>query len=204
MNSVTLYEYKGEMLPLRTIAERTGLKCDTLYHRMKKHMCSAEEALEIRRRGNVRKFTFQGEMRTITEIADMTGIPAHTISERVKRGVPIEIAATQKYVRLRNLGMDVTPKLSPLEKYMRSGSDQHIRAKKACKTFMNSDPRRFHLCQARGKVDVFTFRTENFLFSIKLIGSRAIVQGVSKNSDYKLIARVYEFKNGTIQEVTYD
>lgn len=204
MSNVTLYEYRGEMLPLRTIADRTGMEYSILYHRMKKYMCSAEEALTIRRRKiNARRFMYEGEMRTIMEISEMTGVSAHTISERVKRGVPIEIAATQKHVRLRDLGLDVTPKLSPLERYMRAGSERHVRAKKTCKTFMNSDPRQFHLRQARGKVDVFTFHTDNFLFTIKLIGSRAIVQGMSKNSDYELITRAYEFKDNTIREVQY-
>ena len=86
------YPYKGEMLTITEISERTGIPKDTIRQRLRNGMpfekaFSAEDHRVARFKAKTKIFAeYKGEMLPLSEIAERTGIKMMTIRERYRRG----------------------------------------------------------------------------------------------------------------------
>jgi hypothetical protein len=102
-SNTTLYEYQGERLILREIAERTGLSYDLLRWRLTHAGMTVNEAVSTRvQRGqrfsrdvSLKTYLYRGRDMTIRQIAEASGVGLTTLKYRLKQGYNLELA-TQK------------------------------------------------------------------------------------------------------------
>lgn len=87
-----LHPFRGEMLTLNQIAERTDVPRQVIYRRMYNRGMSAEEAVAI---GGVRaaKYMYRGEMLSMAELARRAGIECTSLGKLIKKqGISAEAA----------------------------------------------------------------------------------------------------------------
>ena len=184
------YEYHGEKLPLAEIARRVGMTKPGLYYRMKHFNCSAQEAAEMQIPEKAKRYTWiDGRELTIKEISAITKISTYTISERLRIGIPFMDACTKGKCNRRDYKLDVVPRLSEFERYMRHGEPYERAAKEICRAMMGIDPRKLDLRE----VDYwhYLFDTDCVAFEIEIKHDIARCIGKMKSNGNVLIRRKY-------------
>lgn len=196
-----LYEYHGEMLPLKEIARRSNRTYNTLVYRMRNYHVSAEEAAD-RDWDNVERYQWSdGRMLTLDEISAITGVAVTTIRMRLRRGIPFIDACTLKSCRARKYGLDVTPKLTEEDLYMMDGEVNQRGAKAICREMLGIDPRKVNLRELN--YWIYLFDTDGIEFEIAILRDIATCIGRLKNNGNMLIQRKYRISEDKIREVTY-
>lgn len=98
--TTTLYEFRGQRLHLREIAEATGLTYDCLRWRISRCGMSLDEAVSLPvQKGQrfsrdipLRMLEYQGRMMTVREIAEASGVNYNSLRSRLASGESLEKA----------------------------------------------------------------------------------------------------------------
>ena len=196
-----LHQYKGEMLKLSEIAERTGLTEGQLLYRMKERGCTAEEAVTAVMH-KAKRCEWDGEMLRLSEISARTGIRPETIRNRLKSGVPLEIAATRRVITAQERAYALHRENYATDLYIADGNWRDACAKKICKDVAFTDPRKLGFKMTGA--ETYEFRTHTIRFLIELIGNIATVTGRLDSNGAVLIERKYRVSEHECKEVTYD
>lgn len=195
-----LYLYKGEMLTLQEVAEKTGMTVGQLIYRTKEYGCGIEEAVQmLMKRG--KRLEWNGRLMKYSEIAAETGISAETIRRRVESGVPLEIAATRKVMSAQDRAMYMHRENFEIIQYVNEGSWRDQCAKKICRDVGWNDPRKLDFKMT--SAETYEFHTETIRFLIELIGNNATCTGWLKSNGAVLICRKYRVSKDECKEVTY-
>jgi hypothetical protein len=139
-------EYQGELLTLKQISERTGIKPITLYARLKTKK-PLEQVFFLNRlpgSGQGRKpciaLTVDGVTSTIREWSDKTGLPQQTIGSRLRRG--LSDAEAVKPVT-QGKAFAEKAKKPARQKRTRQDSDEAREWVRQAKTFMKGEAKKF-------------------------------------------------------------
>lgn len=84
-----LYEFRGEMLPIKAIADALGVHPETARRRaIGRHIAEGDELADpyAEPRCTSIVVTIDGESRTVTEWAKAKGISRHTVYKRIEKG----------------------------------------------------------------------------------------------------------------------
>lgn len=200
MSKHILHPFRGELLTLTEIADRVGLTRNTLIYRMRRNKCSAEEAALMTVPERVRRFTWiDGRELTLSEISAITGIRAKTIDQRLRDGIPFFEACTEHDASRRKYGLDVTPKLTEEEKYLRDGERNQCAAKRICKNIMGIDPRKVDFREVN--YWIYQFDTDGVAFEIAIRRDAATCTGKMKSNGNTLIERRYKISENNVKEM---
>lgn len=200
MSKHILHHFRGELLTLTEIADRVGLTRNTLNYRMRRNKCSAEEAALMTMPERSRRFTWiDGRELTLQEISEITGIRAKTIDNRLRVGIPFLDACTGRGISRRAYVLDVVPKLTEEEKYLRDGERNQRAAKQICKNIIGIDPRKVDLREVN--YWIYQFDTDSIAFEIAIRRDTATCTGKMKSNGNTLIERKYKISEYNVKEI---
>ena len=87
-NSVSMVEYRGELISISDLAKRAGIAYNTLVRRLCKDRMPLEEALK--RRTRRRTYTLNGERVSVAKVASMCGVSATVVYLHLHEGWSME------------------------------------------------------------------------------------------------------------------
>ena len=136
-----LHPYKGELLTIDEISERSGFTVGQLFYRRKKYRCTFEEAAH-RQTERSKRIEWNGRMLKYSEIAAETGLHPDTIRRRHEAGVPLKIAATCEVMSAQDRAMWMHKNNHEIDEFIAEGSWRDRCAKKICSEVGWNDPRK--------------------------------------------------------------